>query len=256
VENAAIITGSFNIGLAAHFLSTPVTFYLIQTLGVSATQYSAYHALKSIPWSLKFVWGMVSDEFPILNYRRKSWFFLGWLGFIVVSFALAFTDSPGVDVVIGLMVLNAVLYLIADVAADTMIIERVRWEKEILKGSVQTSYYMIRSFGGLLGAIMGALLYNTTTWGWGLTINQCFLLSALLPLTTVMPLLVPLEELISHKIVPTMTEQFAVLWETIQLRAVWQTVGFIYFYGIFQVRNVGSKDLSKHPPFKSIVHIL
>lgn len=180
---------------------------------------------------------MLSDEVPILNYRRKSWFFLGWVGFIAVSIALACTDSPDVDVIIGLMVFNVVLYTIADVAADTMIIERVRWEKEILKGSVQTSYYMIRSFGGLLGAIMGALLYNTSTWGWGLTINQCFLLSALLPLTTVMPLLFPLEELVSHQIVPTITDQLAVLWETIQLRAVWQTVGYIYFYGIFQVPN-------------------
>ena len=49
-------------------------------------------------------------------------------------FGLAFTDTPDVNLIIGLMVLSTVLYLIADVAADSMVIERVRWEKEFIKG--------------------------------------------------------------------------------------------------------------------------
>ena len=187
ITNASIITGSFNIGIASHLITTPLTFYLITTLDVSATQYSAYSALKTIPWSMKFLWGMLSDEVPIASYRRKSWFAIGWLGFVSVMLGLAFTDAPDVNTIIGLMVLSTVLYLIADVAADSMVIERVRWEKEFIKGSMQTSYYTIRSFGGLLGALLGALLYNTSTWGWGLTINQCFLLVALIILTTVFP---------------------------------------------------------------------
>ena len=134
IPNASIVTGSFNIGIAAHLISTPLTFYLITTLDVSATQYSAYTALKTIPWSMKFLWGMLSDEVPIYSYRRKSWFAIGWLGFVVVMLGLAFTDAPGVDLIIGLMVLSTVFYLIADVAADSMVIERVRWEKELIKG--------------------------------------------------------------------------------------------------------------------------
>ena len=60
LQSAALMVGSFNIGSAVHLLSSPVTFYLVQTLDISATQLTAYHALKSIPWSLKFLWGMVS----------------------------------------------------------------------------------------------------------------------------------------------------------------------------------------------------
>ena len=138
IPNASIVTGSFNIGIAAHLISTPLTFYLITTLDVSATQYSAYSALKTIPWSMKFLWGMLSDEIPILSYRRKSWFAIGWLGFIGVMLGLAFTEAPDVNMIIGLMVLSTVFYLIADVAADSMVIERVRWEKEFIKGVIYT----------------------------------------------------------------------------------------------------------------------
>ena len=42
----------------------------------------------------------------------------------------------------------------------------------------------------------------------------------------------PLEELISHRVVPTLSTQFHTLWEVAQLRAVWQVVGFIYFYAL------------------------
>ena len=119
--------------------------------------------------------------------------------------------------------------------SSSMLIERVRWENAVIKGSAQTSYYTIRTFGGVLGALLGALLYNTSTWGWGLSINQCFLLAALVPLMTVMPPFPLLEELVSRRMVPSLSEQFDTLWQVVQLRAVYQVAGYIYFYGIFQV---------------------
>ena len=38
------------------------------------------------------------------------------------------------------------------------------------------------------------------------------------------PRLRPLEELISHRVVPTLCTQFQTLWEVAQLRAVWQVL--------------------------------
>ena len=139
--------------------------------------------------------------------------------------------------IIGLMFFMTCLYLLADVCTDTMAVERSRFENEVIKGSLQTSCYTIRSFGTIIGALMGALLYNTISWGWGLTISQCFLLSALIPLITIIPTFPALEELASSHLVPTFVEQFKALWKTMQLRAVYQGVGYIFFYGIFQIPN-------------------
>ena len=34
---------------------------------------------------------------------------------------------------------------------------------------------------------MGSVLYNSSSWGWGLSISQCFLLQAILPVATLFP---------------------------------------------------------------------
>lgn len=236
-SNVAFMTSYFNVGIAMYFLNTPVSYYLITTLGINATQYSAYSALIGIPWSLKFIFGMISDGTPILRYRRKSWFLLGWSGFIIVNFLLASSGAPSVNTTIGLTFTMTCFYLLADVCTDTMAVERSRFEPHIIRGCLQTSAYTIRSFGTIVGSLLGAMLYNTRIWGWGLTINQCFLLSALIPLVTIIPSTPLLEELASSNIIPTLSEQFKKLWEVLQTKAVYRTVGYIYFYGLFQIPN-------------------
>ena len=118
VQNAAIITGAFNIGISLNFLTTPVTYYLITACNVSATQYSAFIALKAVPTVFKFAFGMLSDEVPLMGYRRKSWFIIGWLGFIAVMLWLAFTMAPDANMIIGLYLFAIVLFNVADVAND------------------------------------------------------------------------------------------------------------------------------------------
>lgn len=237
LSNAAFMMSYFNVGLAMNFLATPVSYYLITTLGISATQYSAYIALIGIPWSLKFLFGMISDGIPILKYRRKSWFTVGWTGFIAINLYLAFTGAPSVNIVISLMLLMTCTYLLADVCTDTIAVERSRYETDMLRGSLQTSAYTIRSFGTIIGALLGTLFYNTRTWGWGLTISQCFFLSALIPLVTIIPVVIPLEELVTSNRVPTVSQQFQEIWKLLQKKAVYRTVGYIFFYGVFQIPN-------------------
>lgn len=127
-----------------------------------------------------------------------------------------------------------------------MAVERSKFEKEIIRGSLQTSAYTLRSFGTVIGSLLGALLYNIPIYGWGLMINECFFLSGLIPLITIMPALVMLEELVTSKKIPTLRIQLEKLWEVLQLRAVYQPVGYIFFYGIFQIPNGGFTTFLLH----------
>jgi MFS family permease len=131
----------------------------------------------------------------------------------------------------------SVAYLFSDVCTDTLSIERCRYEPNDIRGAFQTSGYTIRAFGCTVGALMGSLLYNTSDWGWGLTIAQIFLLNAFIPITGVLPLSWSLIELESLKPPPTFYEQLDVIWQTVQLKAVWQPITFIYIYYVFQVPN-------------------
>jgi hypothetical protein len=53
---------------------------------------------------------------------------------------------------------------------------------------MRTEGYIIRSVGGITGAVLGAILYNKSDWGWGLTIGQCCVLQAAIPCVTLLPL--------------------------------------------------------------------
>jgi len=236
-ENGAIAMSYFDVGIAIYFLSAPLTYYLIEEKDISSTSYSAYVTLISLPWSLKFIFGMISDGNPIYRYRRKSWLLLGWLLFSSFSFYLASLGEPDLTYTAIFMFLMTVSYLQADVCTDCLSVERARYETEVHKGSLQTSGYTIRAFGCLLGAIMGTLLYNTSSWGWGLTIAQLFALNALIPLFGVVPASWWLEELASKIPAPTLWQQFESIWKTLQLRAVWYPMIFIYTYGVFQIPN-------------------
>lgn len=165
-------------------------------------------------------------------------FSFSWISFIIVSLCIAFTGPPSVDVTISLMFLLTVFYLVSDVVTDCFVIDRQKYEVPETQGSFQSSGYAIRAFGCVVGAALGAVLYNTNTWGWGLTINQIFLLNGLIPLTTIVPVIPVLEEIASlDTIIPTLTEIFALIWDILQLRAMHQPLTFIFLYNIFQIPN-------------------
>lgn len=237
LTNAGIYQSYFSVGIAIYILSTPVSYYMIDTLDVSSLEYSAYATLIALPWSLKFIFGSVSDGVAILGYRRKSWMVLMWTCYSLICFYLASLEKPNFGQTTALTFLMTCAYLQADVCHDAMCVERSRHEFEEIKGSFQTGAYSIRSYGGVIGAIIGALLYNTSNWGWGLTISQYFILVGLIPVFTVLPTLWNLEEVASKRESPTLYDLAMDIWGTLQLRAVWYPMIFIYTYYVLQVPN-------------------
>jgi hypothetical protein len=237
IENSAMLIGYFNVGIALYLLSTPISYYLIDKLDCSSSQYNAYATLISLPWSFKFLFGALSDCVPLYGSRRNSWFFLGWIIYIFASFYLSLYNEPGLVQVSLWMFLSTCAYLLADVCADASNVEKSKYETEAIKGAIQASSYSIRSFGSVLGALLGSILYNTTSWGWGLTISQLFVLNGLFPLTTLLPVARHSLELKSDRPIPTFEAVFMDIWMTVQLKAVWYPMIFNAIYNAFQVSN-------------------
>eukprot|EP00602_Paraphysomonas_sp_CaronLab_P004945 CAMPEP_0185027976 /NCGR_PEP_ID=MMETSP1103-20130426/13370_1 /TAXON_ID=36769 /ORGANISM="Paraphysomonas bandaiensis, Strain Caron Lab Isolate" /LENGTH=448 /DNA_ID=CAMNT_0027562197 /DNA_START=477 /DNA_END=1823 /DNA_ORIENTATION=+ len=84
--------------------------------------------------------------------------------------------------------------IMMDVMADTMCVERSRFEPEDIQGQMQSSYYSIRFAGALIGSVLGALVSNKDIWGWGLTFNQVALITGCVPFVLVCPFLFSLRE--------------------------------------------------------------
>lgn len=227
----------FDVGIVVNLLSTPITYYLIYYLDVSSTDYSAFETLVKLPWCLKLFFGMISDGVPICGYRRKSWIYVGWGLYVAISFYMYTKSMPGLTLITTTMFFMTCGYLFAEVSSDSLCVERTRIEIFKRKGSLQTSVYTVKYFGGIIGAILGALLYNTPDWGWGLTISQLFLLSALIPLMGVFPGLWFLREVSSAQELPTVWDQLQTIFQILSLDATWRVFFFLFPYLVLHVPN-------------------
>jgi hypothetical protein len=235
MPNMAIAAHYWNVGLALNFLSTPVIYYLVDDLDASAAVINQYSALTYLPWCLKVFIGIFSDSVPIFNQHRKPYFVGGWVVFVGACGWLACYEAPSVTAVNYLSFLMVLGYLVADVVADALVVERSVFETKAELGMMRTEGYIIRSVGGISGAVLGTILYNKAAWGWGLTIGQCCLLQAAIPILTLAPLAPWLLD--SGGGYQEMMVSVREVWALVQRRTVWWPMSFIYAYSVLQVLN-------------------
>ena len=228
-------------GIVTRLIITPVDYYLIDHLDCSAADYSVYKTLHKLPWSLKVVCGIISDSIPIAGYRRKPWLIIGWIGFVIFNLLLVKIGDPSITQTIVLVFLLTCFLVLADVCTDTLCVERAAFEPEAVRGNLQNVGFIYRSLGKIIGAVMGAFLYDNGT-RYSMDIGQIFLLDAVVPIVSMTFCSWPLLELVGTHLVPTFSEQMKEVWRLLQLKAVWYPMIFIYTYGILQVPNQAWKN--------------
>ena len=68
----------FAVGFMSSGLPATIYGFFIGYLNVPAYVYATAGVITSIPWSFKFLFGMINDCFPILGRRRKPYMCIGW----------------------------------------------------------------------------------------------------------------------------------------------------------------------------------
>ena len=76
-ENLAIIMAYFSVGLVSSFLATPMNIYLVNVLNAEPQMQNTIGILQTLPWSLKLVFGFLSDTVPIFGLHRKPYLAIG-----------------------------------------------------------------------------------------------------------------------------------------------------------------------------------
>lgn len=193
-SNFALVTAYFSVGFVGSFIHTPLNVYLVKSLYVEGHIQNTISICLSLPWSFKLIFGAVSDAVPIYGRHRKPYLTMGALLYSAafVSYSLMAVDN--VVLLAGCIFSGTMGLICLDVMADTMCVERSKFEEEAVRGQMQATCYSIRFGGSLLGAILGALVCNSAHWGWGLTFRQVALVNGLVPLLLVTPWLVCLRE--------------------------------------------------------------
>lgn len=99
---------------------------LLKEWGLSAGAITSFVALLALPWSIKPLFGLVTDFVPLFGWRRKSWLVvasaLACLGLLVTW--LAPIPAGARWLLLGLLLLPTAGVAFADVIADALMVEK------------------------------------------------------------------------------------------------------------------------------------
>lgn len=178
----------FAVGLVCGALPGTMYGYFLGYLEVESHVYATAVQVVSMPWSFKFVYGMVNDCLPIAGSHRRAYMVLGWAICALSLAALAHADEPeqgestAAGTVAAMMSMAATGYMMADVAADSLVVQCAKMEHIDVRGTLQSNVYLVRTCGSIAAALLVGLGMNgrqyNGTFDWSLTFHQvCGLLA-------------------------------------------------------------------------------
>src|SRR3989344_1948512 len=162
---------------ATGIASVATTFYFKDDLGLSPAQVAVLGSITIIPWSIKPIYGFISDRQPIFGYRRKPYLFLSGLMGAGGYFSMA-TWVNGFTGAMVASLLSAFGFALADVIVDGVIAERRRDQK--VAGKMQSICRASIMVGALVTAYSSGILVES------IGARNVFYITGTLPLLTSM----------------------------------------------------------------------
>ncbi|XP_040990145.1 probable folate-biopterin transporter 4 [Juglans microcarpa x Juglans regia] len=159
------------------FVWTAVSYQLKDRLKLSPSASQFVSSIAFFPWSIKPLYGILSDCIPIKGRRRIPYLViatvLSLVPWIFLGLNATLRNSKW-HLMIFLMVQNLGSAM-ADVIVDAMIAEAVRLERTSFAGDLQSISWLAMALGGICGSLLGGLALTN------LQIDTVFLLFSILP---------------------------------------------------------------------------
>lgn len=150
------------------------TFLLKDELHLGPAELSALSGLFTLPWTIKPIYGFLSDAFPLFGYRRRSYLvlcgLLGSFSYLALGFNfwglfggesgdLLSLDSLYLQCTIAALILSSATIAFSDVVADGIVVQKTRDASESssnnnnnVAGGLQSLCWGSASIGALLSA--------------------------------------------------------------------------------------------------------
>ncbi|POM63869.1 Folate-Biopterin transporter (FBT) Family [Phytophthora palmivora] len=270
-----VLTSKENIGLLCQYAAVgmvygmlPATIYpfLQQYLNCSGAQVTTASTLVVFPWSFKCFYGILSDCFPIFGYRRRPYMLLGWGICLIMLIIMACmpagnpyytvpsdrdispndytpeiearinydASSQGAKYVI-LMFFAAFGYVMADVCADSIVVDLAQREPLDKRGKTQSCIYTVRTVFVIVGEIITGFAFNGEEYGgnfdFSLTFPQLMIIMAVCTALVIPVTWFFIKEEKQEK--PNFREYLKALWDLICTRAMYQVIAYNFFSNIF-----------------------
>ncbi|KDO29849.1 hypothetical protein SPRG_19730 [Saprolegnia parasitica CBS 223.65] len=289
-ENIGLLLNYACVGLVLGIFPSTIYPFMSLYLNMDGYQSTAATVLVGLPWSFKMVIGVISDSFPIRGYRRRPYILFGWslcVLFLLIMAVLPVgapyyvpgelqrTTNASARLVLNknapnegakyilLMMLASFGYVIADVACDAVVVEFAQREAAAVRGTTQTTVYMVRYATTTMASAVVGFCFNGRAYGgsfnWSLSFNHMMLLAACgaalgLPAT----LFFPKEDKVVGE---PFFGRCKTMWLLAQKRAIWQIMAFSFFNALlfdFEATpsNVVQRDWARVQPLNSAAFVV
>ncbi|GMF33469.1 unnamed protein product [Phytophthora fragariaefolia] len=270
-----VLTSRDNVGLLCQYAAVgmvygmlPATIYpfLQQYLNCSGAQVTTASTLVVFPWSFKCFYGILSDCFPIFGYRRRPYMLIGWSVCLIMLVVMACmpagkpyytvpsdrdvspedytpeiearinydASSQGAKYVI-LMFFAAFGYVMADVCADSIVVDLAQREPLDKRGKTQSCIYAVRTLFVIIGEIITGFAFNGEEYGgtfdFSLTFPQLMIILAVCTALVIPATWFLIKE--EKKPKADFREYIKTLWDLVCTRAMYQVIAYNFFSNIF-----------------------
>jgi predicted MFS family arabinose efflux permease len=216
-----------NPGLHAQALDK----YLVDGLGLNATSISTFGFIVALPFMVKPLWGILTDFFPILGYRRKSYFVVcGVLAATVCFFIAGLPSAPSFGTLATLCALFTVSIAMADVVCDGTMVEQGNPLNAADK--LQSAQWIAAGTAGIIVALSKGYIAEYVP------LQQAILFSVGFPIATVLLTLFFLKEKRVTSTSAARKEAFVGLKQAFRSRTLWCCAIFIFLWNLSP--NLGS----------------
>ncbi len=225
----AILTVYFVEGILG-LARLAVSFFLKDELGLNPAQVSALLGITLLPWTVKPLFGLLSDSLPILGYRRRPYLVLSGILGAISWLSLATVVHTTMTAIVAIT-LSSVSVAVSDVIVDSIIVERARGESQAQAGSLQSLSWSAIALGSIITAYFSGLLlqYFTIRSVFGITALFPLIVSAVAWLIAESPVSQAVEEN-NHSNHSTLKHQLEQLRKAITQKAVWLPTAFLFIW--------------------------
>ncbi len=203
-----------------------VSFFLKDELALSPAEVAAMMGIAALPWTIKPLFGFMSDGLPIFGYRRRPYLILSGLVGVSAWVSLATVVHTAAAATLAI-VITSLSVAVSDVIVDSLIVERARNESLVDSGSIQSLCWGAAAVGGLLTAYFSGLLLEhfSTRTVFGITAIFPLLVSAAALLITEEPVTSAASE---RKAI--VKDQIQQLWAALSQKAIWMPTLFLFLW--------------------------
>ncbi|KAL7546954.1 hypothetical protein ACHAWF_010304 [Thalassiosira exigua] len=230
------------------------TFLLKEDLHLGPAEMSALSGALLVPWTIKPLYGFLSDGFPIGGYRRRSYLALagavGFLSYTSLAMGWGLGRGGGADltVTVASMLLLSASIALADVVADGIVVQKTRdaaasGADPAIAGGLQSVCWGSAAIGGLISAYFSGSLLET------MGPREVFGIASVLPLVVGGMSLLIKEEPVSGKgkvaseangdglaksgtddALSSVRDQISALWDALRRPDIYKPVLFIFLW--------------------------